>query len=1083
MNTIWRGRLLGALAALGSIGGAARADGLASAGNTDGLLSWHLGELGPGQSKAEGVLFAFAPSHEKLKALVAKARREFEKLPEPGEPTGKAERILWLKNDATDFALEPPGAFFWEGWRRQSLACPKGGQLSRLAYYLHYNDGKPKRAGIPIASGRLQVERIRVVEPARPFGERDAIAVVETQDKALRLRVRARLGIGSVVGCEFAVTNVSGKPLRHVRLTVYSNLESAHSHPDDYSLLDRSLGSVLVVDPSRYVVAMVGLRPPATGHVGRWHSTSQLQAGSGVALAKWPKIVKLPEKWALPRRAMPHPPAPKLPPNEPPTVTLSSEQAQKILESDWLFQAEGKPLHLRAEQEIQWTRELVARFADDPRAPDLRPELVELDALAKRCAELKKTRASDVNAAREVYFAVRRLKRRITFQNPAIDFDSVLFIDQPYPKGAEWPHQARHRNGMMAVPGGRLLLLNGLGPGGKVRKVAPMEPGSYWRPDLSFDAKRVLFCYKAHDEESFHLYEIHLDPSAPLGAGGSGLRQLTRGPYDDTDPIYLPDGHIMFTTTRCHTYVRCMPYTYSYVLARCDADGSNIRLVSQNNEPDWCPALLNDGRVIYSRWEYTDKALWRIQSLWTTNPDGTNTAHFYGNQSVWPDHLTEARSIPDSERVMFTGLAHHNWFNGSIGILDTRRGRNYPEGLTKVTFDLAWPESGNGPDERPEAAGYHTAGRFDAYKSPYPLSEEVFLVSARRGGKFRLYLMDVHGNRELIYEGAHHIWYALPVRPRRRPVPQPDRVAWPGEQGRAPQFGIFFSPDVYEGVPDLARGVVRYLRVIQSDYKTYTLWVRDYRFEGPAVSIIQADAVRRILGTVPVERDGSAHFRVPAGRTVHFQLLDEHYRAVQTMRTFTGVLPGERRGCVGCHELTQTTPPNVNAIAIRRPPSDLTPPPWGQASISYERLVQPVLDKHCGKCHQGDGKARKKLDLTLRPGVAMFKEPYVSLIRRGIANAIMAENYGQRDPKAYVTFRPMRHLSCQSKLIQNAMSGKHNGVKVDPVGLRQLIGWVDANCPYRGEDDIRALPNPRCAKAPEIDRNLEFIVQDNKPVR
>jgi len=1108
MSTTWRDALLAVVATVSVMGAAAHGDGLESMGNTDSVLTWHVGAIEPGKSHTEVVVFAFAKSHAELKPVLEQARKEFAALPAPAEPTGEPAKVVWLKSAATDFAVEANGAFFWEKWQRQSLACPDGGQLSRLSFYVHYHDGAPRRAGIPIGGVSDATERLRVVEPTRPCGAAEAVGTVETDDGALRVRHRARLGTGPFVACEYVLTNVGKAPLRDVRFSSYANLESKHSHPDDYSLLDGALGAALVFDPSEYVIAMAGLRPPATGHSGRWHSTPQLQAAAGEPLAKWRKFDKLPEDMVrrLRQQSLPHPVAPSLPPTEPPTATLSPEQAAAVLEADWLFQAEGTPLALRAEQEIQWALELAARLARDPRTPSLRAERAELDSLARRATELKGAKAPDPGAARDLYLAVRRVKRRILLRNPVIDFAGVVFADQPYPQGSEWPHQARHRNGMMAVPGGRLLLLEGLHPGGEVRKVAPMKPGSTWRPDLSFDARTVLFDYKAHDEDAFHLYEIGLDggdrgPVArSLPAAGelpdsspraSGLRQLTHGPYDDTDPIYLPDGRIMFTTTRCHTYVRCMPYTYCYVLAICEADGSNIRLVSQNNEPDWCPALLGDGRVVYSRWEYTDKALWRIQSLWVTNPDGTNTAHFYGNQSVWPDHLAEARSIPNSPRVMFTGLAHHNWFAGSIGIIDPRKGVNYPHGLTKVTFDVAWPECGNGPQERPESPRYHTAGAYDAYKSPYPLSEEDFLVSARRGDKFRLYLMDVHGNRELVYEGAHHAWYALPVRPRPRPTPQPDRVAWapeapqhPAPDTRGPaEPGVFYSPNVYEGVPDLPEGTVKHLRVIQSDYKTYTLWHRDFRFEGPAVSIIQAEAVKRILGTVPVESDGSVHFRCPPGVTVHFQLLDERYRAMQTMRTFTGILPGERRGCVGCHELSGATPPNVAALAYRRPPPDLTPPPWGQTSISYERLVQPVLDRYCGKCHQGDGKGRQKLDLTLRPGNAMFKEPYVALVQRGIANAIMAENYGQRDPKAYVTFRPMKHLSCRSQLIENAMSGKHHDVKVDPVGLRQLIGWVDANCPYRGEDDVRALPNSRCAKAPVVDRTREVVAQKIDPVR
>jgi len=1055
------------LAATVALCAAAWADGLRSEGNADAVLTWEIGSLEPGQSRRQAVVFAFAASLDELRATAQAARDHLRRLGQPPQPSAKPKPLVWLRNGVTNFAVEANGAFFWEKWRRQTLGCPDGGQLSRLGYYLHYRAGEGRRAGTPINPLGAKPEALQVVQPARPCGPRQAVATVQTADGLLRVRIRAALGRGQFAAWEFLITNIGDGTVQDVTLAAYANLEARHTHSDDLCVLDRQLGGALFFDPSGYVVGMLGLEPPSRGYCGRWPSQRQLAAATGQPLARWESLEKAPRGLlALRRRlAQPYPPAPPVPAREPPTRTLGPQEAEAILEADWLFQAEGKPLAARAAQEIQWAEELAARLRRYEGCPDLGRELAELRGLKDKLQSLK---PSDQAAAKNLYLAVRRVKRRVMFKNPAIDFDSVLFIDQPYPQGHEWRHQARHRNGMMAVPGGRLLLLEGLHPGGTLRKVAPMPPGAYWRPDLSFDAKRVLFCFKPHDDEAFHLYEVNLD--------GTGLRQLTRGPYDDTDPIYLPDGRIMFTTTRCHTYVRCMPYTYSYVLAICNADGSDIRIISRSNEPDWCPALMEDGRVIYSRWEYTDKALWRIQSLWTTNPDGSGTAHFYGNQSVWPDHLTEARQIPGSPRVIFTGLAHHDWFAGCIGILDTRKGRDYPNGLTKVTWELPWPESRDGPEERPERSDYHTAGRLDAYKSPYPLSEEDFLVSARRGGKFRLYLMDVYGNRELIYEGAHNVWHALPVKPRPRPRPRPQVVKWPSQP--QPTTGVFYSPNVYQGVPDLPKGIVKYLRVIQDDYKTYTLWRRDFRFEGPAVSIIQADSVKRILGTVPVEPDGSVHFEAPAGVAIHFQLLDANYRAVHTMRTFTGIQPGERRGCVGCHEQTAATPPNFAAIALTRPASRLQPPPWGAKSISYERMVQPILERYCGKCHTGEGKGRAKLDLTLRPGVAMFKEPYVTLVRRGIANAIMAENYNQRDPRAYVTFRPMRHLSCKSKLIERAMKQK-----VDPLSLRILIGWVDTNCPYRGEDDIRSLPEPRCAKAPVVQRILDQLTHGVPPIR
>ncbi|MCY2954996.1 MAG: hypothetical protein NTU53_23965 [Planctomycetota bacterium] len=1085
-----RGLIVGmAAASLLVMTGVGMAAGISSAGNVDGVLTWKLGDIGAGQSARQVVLFAFDQSYEKAAKILEEGRRQFVKATDPAARSVKVEPTVWIGNDATDFAMEAFGSFFWEGGR-QCLKCAHGGQLSRLGWYVHYSDPAAKRAGTPIAGDRNRVENLEMIERVAFAGPQEAWGTVRTTDQQMQIRIRAMMGNGTVVGVEYVVSNAGQQKLTDVKLSVYSNLEAAHDHENDYGVLDPATGALVLVDPPTGMCVMIaGLDRPYSGYCGLWASEAQLRAGSGLAFDQWKVYAGIPAatKKALmgdPRSAgvyaeyAPAPPVTE--PTEPETRTLSKAEAKDTLERDWMYQAEGKPLLSRTVEEIRWARELARRLAKDSRTADLAKELVELDELEKQLGEPARTK--------DVYLAARRVKRRIMFRNPAVDFSQMLFIDNPYPAGREWQHQARHRNGMMAVPGGRLFVLDGLGPDGKLLKLAPAKPGSFWRPDLSFDGNRVLFCYQAFDEKSFHLYEINVD--------GTGLRQLTHGPYDDIDPIYLPDGHIIFSTTRSNTYVRCMPYTYSYVLARCDWDGGNVYLISHNNEPDWCPALLNDGRLIYSRWEYTDKALWRIESLWTTNQDGTGTAAFWGNQSVWPDHLAEPRAIPGSRRVMFTALAHHNWFAGSIGIIDPAKGMNFPMGLTKVTCETPWPECGQPPIDPHETADYHTAGQFGAYKTPYPLSEEDFLVSAERGGKFVLYLMDVHGNRELIYEGAHNVWHAMPLKARPVPPMQASRVAWPGTgvNRTSPEDGTFFSANVLQGVPQLAAGKAKYLRVIQMDAKTYSLWTRDSRTSGPGISILQDDGVKRILGTVPVEADGSVNFRAPSGIAMHFQLLDEHGRALQTMRSFTGVMPGEQRGCVGCHEMHSTAPVNGGGVAMRRAAANLKPPAWGTTSISYERMVQPVLDQYCVSCHQSNAEAKKKIDLALRPGQLFFKEPYVSLVgpvgfgvakqkhSPGIAGALMVENYEFSDPDSYVTFPPMMGLSYRSKLIDLAMSGKHYDAVLDEVSLQKLIVWVDANCPYRGDEDVRAILDPAfpgvedlpirplCKSAPVISR-------------
>jgi hypothetical protein len=761
--------------------------------------------------------------------------------------------------------------------------------------------------------------------------------------------------------------------------------------------------------------------------------------------------------------------APYVKPETPVTRDLSASEARAALERDWLHQADGNPTPERIRQEIKWARQLADRIeAAYPDRVNLSPQRTKLD-------KLEKGLGAGSPDARALYFAVREAKRAILFANPVVDFDKVLLVDMPYPAGSEWPHETRHRLGYMAVPGARLMTLTGLSPAGHLTQLMPQAPlhGSFWRPDLSFDGTKIVFCFKPHNEKSFHLYEINID--------GSGLRQLTDGPYDDLDPIYLPDGkHIAFSTTRGHTYVRCMPPTNAFVLARCDRDGHDIYLISCNNEPDYLPSVMDDGRIIYTRWEYTDKPLWRDQALWTVNPDGTAASTYWGNQSVWPDLLKDARCIPGSNRVMFTGSAHHNWFGGSVGIVDRGKGINFPDGVTKVTADVAWPEVGNGPVDPIESPNYHRSGQYEAYYSPYPLSDRDFLVSANRGGKFVLYLMDTDGNRELIYEGVNNIFHAMPLKARPTPPVIPDTVAWPDREHRLqPQDGLFFSANVYQGAPQQLKDKAKYLRVMAIEPKTYTYWYkRPYISTGPVVSMVQSDGVKRCLGTVPIDSDGSVAFRAPAGRALHFQLLDGNMRVLQTMRSFAGLMPGEKRGCLGCHEQHSGAPAFYGtAQALRKPPQSITPPPWGLDSVSYPRYVQPVLDRYCAKCHEGNGQARKTLDLTMRPGFLDFNEPYVTLTGSptwaqaysppsnpppgfGIANTIMVEGYSTTDPKAYTTPEPMTRLSYRSQLIDIAASGKHHGVKVDPVSLQRLIVWVDAMCPYFGAEEIRQLPDP-----------------------
>ena len=775
--------------------------------------------------------------------------------------------------------------------------------------------------------------------------------------------------------------------------------------------------------------------------------------------------------------------APRVKLETPATRDRTADEARRVIENDWLFQCDNRPDLERSRLEIKRARKLLARLSLDA---------VAAKVFNSRLDELeRKTIAKSPNTVDTVlYFAVRDVKREIMFGNPAIDFDAIMYIDNPYPRGMEFNHETRHRLGYMGVVGGRLIIQKGLNPGGKMTQIMPKEPlhGHFWRPDLSFDGKKILFSFKPHNEKNFHLYETDIE--------GKEVRQLTAGIFDDLDPIYLPDGkNIMFLTTRGHIYVRCMPPTNAFVMARMPLDtkpgDKNLYIVSRSGEPEYLPSLLDDGRVVYTRWEYTDKPLWRAQSLWTMRQNGTMVQTLWGNKSVWPDLLKDARQIPGSNRIMFTGSAHHNWFLGSVGIIDPAKGLNFPDGLTKVTQDLEYPESGNGTVDPVESEDYYVAGGYTAYYSPYPLSEKDFLVSANNGGgssswdskkgKFVLLLMDTDGNREIINEGAHHIFYAMPVRKRKTPPVHPDLIEWPSyEERENPKPGIIYSNNVYDGAPEELKGKAKYLRVWSIDHKTYTYWIkRSYVSSGPEISAVQSEGIKKIIGTVPIEADGSVNFVAPSGIALHFQLLDENQRALQTMRSFTGVQPAESRGCLGCHE-SHSRAQTITQMgqALKHKPAEITPVPWKDISVSFERYVQPVLDNNCAKCHADPKHAGyAKFNSKSRNGFLGFKEPYMTLLGCptwgfpyvdrpnkcggfGFADIIMVESFNSLDSVAYATPAPMTKLSYKSRLVDMMSSGKHYGVKVDDESLLRVIHWVDAMGPYYGFEELQRMEDP-----------------------
>ena len=502
-------------------------------------------------------------------------------------------------------------------------------------------------------------------------------------------------------------------------------------------------------------------------------------------------------------------------------------------------------------------------------------------------------------------------------------------------------------------PGAALCLLELDGIYGTVRTLLDDPHGMIRDPTVSWDGTRVAFAWKkALDEDDYHLYELEL-------ATGR-MRQLTSGlGFADYEPAYLPTGDLVFSSTRCVQTVDCW-WTEVSNLYTCDRDGRFLRRLGFDQVHTLYPQVLDDGRVIYLRWDYNDRSQMFTQKLFVMNADGTGQSEFYGNSSWFPTTIGHARGIPGTQRVICIFSGHHTAQAGKLGVLDPARGRQENAGA-QLLAPVRAP-----PLERSDM--YGQAGELFQY--PWALSPTEFLVTyaplgwepeetaGARGERLDIYWMDSSGRRELLA--------ADPDLPCNQPVPLTRRVPPPPRPSLVDyrqDSGTFYLHDVYAGagLAGVPRGVIKKLRVIALEFRP--AGVGNNGSQGPSgealvctpVSIGNGSwDVKTVLGDARVYEDGSAYFAVPARRPVYFQALDEKNCAVQTMRSWSTLQPGENLACVGCHEHKNTAPPAGSrslTLALQNGPQALTPfygPPRG---FSFRREIQPILDRHCLGCH------------------------------------------------------------------------------------------------------------------------------------
>lgn len=694
---------------------------------------------------------------------------------------------------------------------------------------------------------------------------------------------------------------------------------------------------------------------------------------------------------------------------------------------------------------------------------NLRLEASELPRLTTRCASAP----ADPAAARALWLEARILKRRILLAHPLLDFGELLVCKRAMPS---WSHLVAQYFGWRQRSGGGLYALRHPGRSLELRDLTGdrLPEGSYLEPRLSYDAKRVLFSFVACDKATpaptslavneagsidryYHLYEVPVSGGAP--------RQLTDGPYDDMMAEYLPDGGIVFCSSRRKGYSRCFGPEYSprwdtYTLHRMDADGANIRTLSQNDVSEWFPAIAHSGQILFARWDYIDRDAVTHQNLWACRPDGTNPFAVWGNGLPKPHCTFQAKPVPGSRKIVFTASAHHAITGGPVCLLDPTLGPNDPDAVERIT-----------PLPFPEAEGAIK----EWYESPWPLSESLFLVAhsplpLRMQGEHArdpnpdnalgICLLDRNGNRELLYRDPDiSTTTPIPIAPRPRPPVIPSLL--PKDP---PPHGEMFITDVYQGLEGVPRGSIAAIRIVQLFPKTTPV------ANHPRIGLAGEENARAILGTVPVETDGSARFLVPANKKILFQAIDRDGFARRTMRSSTYAQPGEVTSCIGCHEYGTTThlSPSAQPLAMRRPPSRIDPGTLGGRPFSFVEVVQPVLDRHCVSCH-GGSKTEAKIDLTGQPQDG-FTRSYWSLCgspdswreRRNkpeLDAQDLVPRYWQRN-QIQITPPDDIRSARRSRLMRHLLEGDgHKDVRLSDDDIRRLAAWIDLNAIFYGAYD------------------------------
>ena len=652
---------------------------------------------------------------------------------------------------------------------------------------------------------------------------------------------------------------------------------------------------------------------------------------------------------------------------------------------------------------------------------------------------------SAVAAQKDIREAFIALQREALLANPLLDFNEVLLVKRP----ANSPSLGLPRNweSNCSLPKSgyddELCVWSLKDEGAEPRVV--FKPGGKFigDVDLHWEANRVLFSMPGTNGR-WQVFELALDT-------GASPRQLTgeQPDVDSYDACYLPNGRIAFTSTAMFVGVPCVNGSaHVATLYVMDADGRNIRQLGFDQEHNWCPTVMHDGRVLYARWEYTDTPHSNSRLLFTMNPDGTSQAAYLGSGSYWPNSFFYARPVPNhpTKVVAVIGGHHDHPRMGELVVFDPQQGRHEGEPAVQRI-------PGFGKKVEPLIRDGLTLESWPKFLHPWPLSEKYFLVACKPAPRapWGIYLADVFDNLLPLKQLPDFaLLEPIPLRKTTRPPVIPERVN-PARTDALVVLQDIYSGDGLRGVP---RGTVKSLRLFTYHYA--------YQGMGGLLGVVGMDGpwdIKRVLGTVPVEADGSARFRVPANTPISIQPLDAEGKALQLMRSWMTAMPGETVQCTGCHDRQNSAPPAKSFLAMTKPPSDITPWHGPVRGFSYAREVQPVIDRNCVSCHDGQPRPDGATLPDLRGDVKLADWNSVTPGNGGYAKTAGKFSVGYAALHRYVrrpgiesdfhVLEPLEFHADTTHLAQLLKQG-HHGVQLDAEEWDRLVTWIDLNTPYHG---------------------------------